>query len=74
MKDGRARSGTLGARTDRTLTLRQPGGDVTVSSDDVAKQETLTDSIMPAGLLTGLEADQIRDLIGYLMHPRDGRD
>jgi len=74
LKDGRALAGTLAARTERTLTLRQPGGDVTVSNDDIAGEETMAASIMPEGLLTGLEADQIRDLISYLMHPHDGRD
>jgi len=74
MQDGRALAGTLGARTEHTLTLRQPGGDVTVRAADIAKQETLPASIMPEGLLTGLLHDEIRDLIGYLMHPSDGRD
>jgi len=26
-------------------------------------------SLMPEGLLTAFQADQVRDLIAYLMHP-----
>jgi putative membrane-bound dehydrogenase-like protein len=74
MKDGRTLAGTLGARTERTLTLRQPGGDATVATQEIATEETLPSSIMPEGLLASLTPDQIRDLFAYLMHPRDGRD
>ncbi|MFN7450163.1 MAG: hypothetical protein ACK5RF_17925 [Pirellula sp.] len=34
---------------------------------DPTKETTL--SSMPDGLLNGLSKEQVRDLIGYLMHP-----
>jgi len=30
----------------------------------------MQDSIMPQGLMSDLSTDQVRDLIAYLMHPR----
>ena len=68
LKDGRAISGTIGAKTDRTLTLKSPAGDTTVEISTIEKQETTTTSMMPEGLLTAFQPDQVRDLIAYLMH------
>lgn len=69
LKDGRLLAGTVATQTDRTLTLRQPAGDVTLEKTEIAKQETSAVSMMPEGLLTALQPDQIRDLVAYLMHP-----
>lgn len=69
LQDGRVISGTIGPRTDRTLTLRSPAGDTTVEIATITKQENTTTSLMPEGLLTAFQPDQVRDLIAYLMHP-----
>jgi putative membrane-bound dehydrogenase-like protein len=68
LNDGRILSGTIGAQTARTLTLKSPAGDTTVELSAVEKQESTTNSLMPEGLLTAFQPDQARDLIAYLMH------
>jgi len=68
LQDGRVISGTIGAKTDRTLTLKSPAGDTTVEISTITKQETTATSLMPEGLLTSFQPDQVRDLIAYLMH------
>jgi putative heme-binding domain-containing protein len=70
LADGRVISGTLGARTDRTITVKSPAGDTTVELSSITKQESTTTSLMPEGLLTAFQPDQVRDLIAYLMHPQ----
>ena len=68
LKDGRTLSGTLGPKTDRTITLRLPTGDTTLETSTISKQETTAVSMMPEGLLAAFQPDQVRDLIAYLMH------
>jgi putative heme-binding domain-containing protein len=69
MKDGRELAGMVRARTSRTLTLRTLTEEQTVELSDVAKEDSSTLSMMPEGLLLALPPEQVRDLIGYLMHP-----
>jgi putative membrane-bound dehydrogenase-like protein len=69
LKDGSLLSGIPAARTDRTLTLRGLTGETVVALADLASEETSDDSLMPAGLLESLAPDEVRDLMGYLMHP-----
>jgi putative membrane-bound dehydrogenase-like protein len=69
LKDGRVLSGIVGAQTDRTLTLRQLTGEITIEKSEIAKQNVAPLSMMPEGLLLALQPDQVRDLIAYLMHP-----
>lgn len=69
LKDGRVISGILAGQTERTLSLRLPGQEFTVERSEVAKQEIAAASMMPEGLLLGLKAAGVRDLIAYLMHP-----
>lgn len=69
LKDGRVLSGVIAGQTDRTLSLRQLAQEMTVEKAEIAKQETSAVSMMPEGLLTALQPDQVRDLIAYLMHP-----
>ncbi len=70
LKDGRVVSGLLRDANERTLTVVNPGERLTVSRADVVKVETMPDSAMPEGLLDSLPAVDVRDLMGYLMHPR----
>ena len=69
LKDGRVLSGIVGAQTDRTLTLRQLTGEMTIEKSEITQQEVAPISMMPEGLLLALQPDQVRDLIAYLMHP-----
>ena len=57
------------ARTGRTLTLRTLTEEQTVEFSEVVKEDLSTLSMMPEGLLLALPPEQVRDLIGYLMHP-----
>ena len=69
MKDGRELAGIMKARTGRTLTLRTLTEEQTVELSEVVKEDLSTLSMMPEGLLLALPPEQVRDLIGYLMHP-----
>lgn len=67
LKDGRILNGIVGTRTDRTVTLRMAGQELTVDRSDIAKQEQLPVSLMPEGLLTFLSDEQLANLFSYLM-------
>lgn len=69
LKDGRMISGILAGQTERTLSLRLPGQEFTVERSEIAKQEVAETSMMPEGLLLGLKAAEVRNLIAYLMQP-----
>lgn len=69
LKDGRVLSGFIGARSDRTLTVRTMAGEMVVERGEISKQEEMPLSMMPEGLLTAFTPEQTRDLIAYLMHP-----
>jgi putative membrane-bound dehydrogenase-like protein len=69
LKDGRQLSGVIAGRTDRTLTLRTLTESLTLDRSEITKTDTSPLSMMPEGLLLALQADQVRDLIAYLMHP-----
>ena len=69
LKDGRQLSGVIAETTARTLTLRTLTESLTIERAEIARQESSSMSMMPEGLLLALQADQVRDLIAYLMHP-----
>lgn len=69
LKDGRILTGSVGGETDRSLTLRGLAETLTIERSEIVKQEVSPVSLMPEGLLLGLNEAQVRDLIGYLMHP-----
>ena len=68
-KDGRVLSGVVTESNARTLTLRTLTETMTLDRADIVKQETSPMSMMPEGLLLAFGPEQVRDLIGYLMHP-----
>jgi putative heme-binding domain-containing protein len=68
-KDGSLLSGIVASRNEQAITLRQLTGETVVVPADVAAEDVSDDSLMPAGLLDALSPDEVRDLIGYLMHP-----
>jgi putative membrane-bound dehydrogenase-like protein len=65
--DGRVLNGIVGAKTDRTLTLRTPTGPVVLERAAIEEVRPSTSSLMPDGLLGPLTDDQVRDLFAYLM-------
>lgn len=69
LKDGRVLSGMIIGQDRNSLTLRMPGTEIVVSKVTIKNRQTLSDSIMPAGLLDNLSAEERRDLIAYLMNP-----
>ena len=69
MKDGRVLTGVVASQNDRTITLRTLTETLTLDRSEIEKQEISAVSMMPDGLLQALTAEQVRDLIAYLMHP-----
>ena len=65
--DGRALNGFFVDRDDRTSVLRTLDGEtITLAADDIEHWQPLGRSIMPPGLLDGLDDQQLRDLLAYL--------
>jgi putative membrane-bound dehydrogenase-like protein len=67
LKDGRVVTGVTTATTDRTLTLQTATEPVTLDRSEIESTKQSKTSLMPDGLLQNLNAEQIRNLIGYLM-------
>jgi putative heme-binding domain-containing protein len=66
-KDGRSLSGFLAEQDNRTLVLRgMDNQNVVLSRADVAELQPAGLSLMPEGLLDGLNDQQTRDLFAYL--------
>ena len=69
LADGRVVSGLVTARDDRTLTIVTPTDRHVFALDDVEEVRITSQSPMPEGLLDQMAADEIRDLVAYLMQP-----
>jgi putative heme-binding domain-containing protein len=68
LKDGTAVVGTRLGETDTELQIAQPGGAVArLKKADIAGTEPMTVSLMPAGLDKILTAEELRDLMTYLL-------
>jgi putative heme-binding domain-containing protein len=65
-KDGRILTGIIAADDARAVMLKTLAGPVTVERADIATMETSANSLMPEGLLNGLDEDSVRDLFLYL--------
>lgn len=70
LKDGRVLNGVLRAQNERTVTIENQTERVTIERSEVTSLETSPGSMMPDGLLESLPPDDARDLLAYLMHPR----
>lgn len=68
-KDGQFVTGVIVSERDDAVTLKTLAGDVAVARGEIAKQTTSEQSLMPEGLLNGLEEQDIRDLFLYLRQP-----
>jgi hypothetical protein len=53
----------------KILVLQTQTTKETIAISEIAQMKETSLSSMPDGLLNGLSHDQVRDLIGYLMHP-----
>lgn len=69
-RDGRVLTGIVSRETPRTLHLMQATGEIVVEKSEVLSREVSQSSMMPDGLLTALNSEQVRDLIAYLQYPR----
>jgi putative heme-binding domain-containing protein len=70
LKDGRVLNGFVREKNERTLTLQTPTEAVVIPRAEIASLDTSSLSLMPEGLLEALDEAAARDLIAYLMHPR----
>ena len=71
LKDGQRVSGFVSAETEDSLSVTN-GEAVTISVKraDIAKKALTELSIMPNGLIGALTAEQVRDLMAFLMTGR----
>ena len=68
-KDGRVLTGIIKSSNGAAYVLQTPNELVTIPKSELAKLDLLETSMMPEGLLTGLEDRQMRDLLYYLSRP-----
>ncbi|MFK7821053.1 MAG: PVC-type heme-binding CxxCH protein [Planctomycetaceae bacterium] len=69
MDDGRILNGLTVSQNGSRLVLQTPTDLLTLSKDEIDEISQKPLSPMPDGLLQTLKPDEVRDLIGYLMHP-----
>jgi putative heme-binding domain-containing protein len=70
-RDGRVLSGFLSDEDANTITLRGfDGSDIQLTRDQIEKQTPAGRSLMPEGLLNGLDDQQLRNLFAYLKIPQ----
>lgn len=66
-KDGRTLGGFLLDRDNQVTVLRGlDGQDLTLSADDIESVDAMGRSLMPEGLLSGLDDQQLRDFFAFL--------
>ena len=68
-KDGRVLTGLIKSSDGAAYLLQTANELVTLPKGEVAKVEQLESSMMPEGLLAGLDDRQMRDLLYYLSRP-----
>jgi putative membrane-bound dehydrogenase-like protein len=70
LKDGETVGGIIRNETATTVTLRQPGGNErTIARHEIATLKVSSQSFMPEGIEAGLSAQDIADLIEFLLEP-----
>ncbi len=65
-KDGSLIGGIITEEGDKSVTLKTLAEPVVVLKEDIEKRELSPRSMMPSGLLNGLEEPEVRDLFLYL--------
>lgn len=66
-ENGRVITGAITQQTDSVVVVQTANGEARLRADDVESVTVSAQSMMPAGLLDKLDADQTRDLIAWLM-------
>jgi putative heme-binding domain-containing protein len=69
MNDGRVLNGLVKQQTARTLTLQTQTEPIVLERSEIQSLQPSTSSLLPESLLDTLSANEVRDLIAYLMHP-----
>jgi putative heme-binding domain-containing protein len=69
LKDGRVITGLLKSEAGDVFMMQTDKELLRILKSDVEERTKSKDSMMPEGLLTKLKADDVRDLLGYLMGP-----
>jgi putative heme-binding domain-containing protein len=64
--DGRVVAGIIKREDDRSVAVQTANELVVIPKPEIEARRATTDSMMPEGLLKGLEKNDIRDLVGYL--------
>ncbi len=67
--DGRILNGIVLEETEQTLVLQTPTERMVLLHDDIDERRETELSLMPEGQLDRMSADEVRDLIAYLMSP-----
>jgi len=67
LDSGRVLTGVVSEQNERTIILQTAQEPVTLDRQQIEEVKQTSLSVMPDGLLQNLTAEQIRDLIGYLM-------
>ena len=70
LKDGSVLNGVLREPTARTVALQSQTERRVLERSEIQTLESSEQSMMPEGLLSALPANDARDLLAYLMHPR----
>lgn len=65
-RDGRALAGNVVGENERQLTLRVVGQELVLAKSEIQSRETARVSMMPEGILTYMEDEEIIDLFSYL--------
>jgi putative heme-binding domain-containing protein len=68
LKDGSLQAGIISAENESTLTLKVPGAPapVVIAKDQIKTRVVSPNSLMPEGLLNGMEEPDVRSLFLYL--------
>ena len=69
--DGKLIAGVVAAEDEGAVTVKTLAETITVPKDSIQKRELSPQSMMPAGLLGGLEEPEVRDLFLYLRQSRN---
>jgi putative heme-binding domain-containing protein len=74
LKDGSLQAGIIGAENATSVTLKVPGtAPVVIAKDQIKSREMSPNSLMPEGLLNGLEEPDVRSLFLYLRQTSEPR-
>ncbi len=69
-RDGAVVAGMIERETEGVVVVRTVSGTVNVPKHEIAVRETVAQSLMPAGLLEGLEEAKAIELLKYLLSPK----